>query len=185
MKLPYIFATAVMLASFNANGAGNEEAMAGESRMAVKEFFGSLKGELVGAMKAGGPVNAIKTCNLKAPEIAHMISNKKGWDVARTSLKLRNPNNAPDAWEKRVLEYFDKRAAAGDDTAKLEFYQVVDGNFRYMKAIPTAQKPCLACHGGKVDAKVDAALQDLYPDDKARGYKAGDIRGAFTITRKM
>ena len=185
MKLAYIFATAAVLVSFNANGAGNEEAMAGESRMAVKEFFGALKGELEGAMKAGGPVNAINTCNLKAPEIAHMVSAKKGWDVARTSLKLRNPSNAPDAWETRVLEYFDKRAAAGDDKAKMEFYQVVDGNFRYMKAIPTAEKPCLMCHGEKVDPKVEASLKDLYPDDKARGYKAGDIRGAFTITRPM
>jgi len=185
MKLAYIIATAAVLVSFNANGASNEDAMAGESRMAVKEFFGALKGELVGAIKAGGPVNAIKTCNLKAPEIAHMISAKKGWDVARTSLKLRNPGNAPDAWEKRVLEYFDKRAAAGDDVTKMEFYQVVNGDFRYMKAIPTAQKPCLACHGGKIDPKVEAALKELYPNDSARGYKAGDIRGAFTITRKM
>lgn len=185
MKISYIIATAVMLVSFNANSAGNEDTMAVESRMAVKEFFGALKGELVGAMETGGPVNAINACNTKAPEIAHTISDKNGWDVARTSLKLRNPVNAPDDWEKRVLEYFDKRAAAGDNLDTLEFYQVVDGNFRYMKAIPTAEKPCLACHGSKIDPKVEEALSGLYPDDKARGYKAGDIRGAFTITRKM
>ena len=185
MKLTYIIAATALLVSFNAEAAGDPSARAGESRMAVKEFFGALKGELVGAMKAGGPVNAIETCNLKAPAIASMISEKKGWRVARTSLKLRNPSNAPDAWETRVLKYFDKRKAAGDDPTKMEVYQVVDGTFRYMKAIPTAAEPCLACHGGKVPPKVEEALKDLYPDDKARGYKAGDIRGAFTISQPM
>ncbi|MCK5167768.1 MAG: DUF3365 domain-containing protein [Rhodospirillaceae bacterium] len=185
MKLAYIIAATALLVSVNAEAAGDPAARAGESRVAVKEFFGALKGELVAAIKAGGPVNAIKTCNIEAPAIAASISEKKGWRVARTSLKLRNQSNAPDAWETRVLKYFDKRKVAGDDPTKMEVYQVVDGTFRYMKAIPTAAKPCLACHGEKVPPKVEEALKALYPDDKARGYKAGDIRGAFTISQPM
>ena len=185
MKLTYIIAATAMLVSFNAQAANDVAAMAGESRVAVKEFFGALKGDLVSAIKAGGPVNAIETCNLRAPAISAAISEKKGWRVARTSLKLRNQSNAPDAWETRVLKYFDKRKVAGDDPTKMEVYQVVDGTFRYMKAIPTAAKPCLACHGEKVPPKVEEALKALYPNDKARGYKAGDVRGAFTISQPM
>ncbi|MBT6406447.1 MAG: DUF3365 domain-containing protein, partial [Rhodospirillaceae bacterium] len=41
---------------------------------------------------------------------------------------------------------------------------------------------CLACHGAKIPAAVEEALKADYPNDKARGYKAGDIRGAFTIS---
>lgn len=184
------FAIAVMAAtSASAGTDAAVEKMTAESRATVKQFFGMLKGELVGALKSGGPVKAISSCNLKAPDIAHKISEKKGWQVGRTSLKLRNPGNAPDAWEKAVLEKFDARKAAGEDPKKMEYSEVVTANghktFRYMKAIPTAPKPCLACHGGKIDDKVAKSLASLYPDDQARGYKAGDIRGAFTISAPM
>ncbi|MCW8888513.1 MAG: DUF3365 domain-containing protein, partial [Gammaproteobacteria bacterium] len=57
--------------------------------------------------------------------------------------------------------------------------------FRMMKAIPTAQKPCLMCHAGTIKPPVEAKLKSLYPDDKARGYKAGDIRGAFTLKKAL
>ena len=125
----------------------------------------------------------------KAPGISEKISAKRGWTVARTSLKTRNPDNAPDAWERAVLEKFEERKAAGEKPKKMAFAEVVemDGKrvFRFMKAIPTAEKPCLMCHGGKLKPEVEAKLDELYPEDKARGYKAGDIRGAFTITQPM
>jgi hypothetical protein len=53
-----------------------------------------------------------------------------------------------------------------------------------MKAIPTG-KVCLKCHGEKIDPDVEASLKQNYPRDKARGFKEGDIRGAFTITQPM
>ena len=168
---------------------GSPEQRAIESRAAVKQFFGQLKGQLVAGIKAGGPAHAIGVCNEQAPAIAGKVSSSKGWKVARTSLKVRNPSNAPDAWERAVLMKFDARKAAGEDPAKMEHYEVVEMGgkkaFRYMKAIPTAAKPCLACHGEKVPPAVEQKLAELYPDDKARGYKAGDIRGAFTITQPM
>lgn len=160
------------------------------SRAVIKQFFGTLKGELVGALKAGGPVNAIGVCSVKAPDIADVHSTAKGWSVGRTSLKLRNPANAPDAWETKILKDFEDRKAKGEDITKMEYAEIVQGSggkkeFRYMKAIPTAAKPCLACHGGKISPQVAAKLDELYPEDKARGYSAGDIRGAFTIRQPM
>jgi hypothetical protein len=160
-----------------------------ESRAVIKQFFGELKGQLVAALKSGGPGKAIPVCKDVAPAIAKKHSKAKGWDVARTSLKLRNPNNAPDAWEQGVLEQFEARKAAGEDPKKMEFYEVVeqDGKqvFRYMKAIPTAEKPCLMCHGENIKPEITQILDEQYPEDQARGYKAGDIRGAFTITQPM
>jgi hypothetical protein len=187
-----IIALGLLLAvplTLSANGDGDLEKRAQASRAVIKGFFGELKGQLVSGIKKGGPVEAIKVCNTTAPAIAKKFSDQKGWRVARTSLKLRNPANAPDAWEKAVLEQFEARKAAGEDPKKMEFYEVVevDGkqSFRYMKAIPTAEKPCLVCHGGNIKPEVAAALDEKYPNDQARGYKAGDIRGAFTITQPM
>lgn len=160
------------------------------SRATVKEFAGTLQGELQAAMKAGGPVHALGVCREKAPAIAADISKAKGWRVVRTSLKTRNAKNAPDAWETKVLQDFEKRKAAGEDPAKLEHAEMVmhggKHEFRYMKAIVIAEgAPCLACHGGKIAPDVAAKLQTLYPDDKATGYKTGDVRGAFSISQPM
>lgn len=164
------------------------EPHAAESRAVAKQFMQSLKGELQAAMQAGGPVIAIAVCHEKAPEIAEALSAEKGWQVGRTSLKLRNPGNAPDAWEEKALKQFETRKVGGEDPKSLEYFEIVktkDGKvFRYMKAIPTAEV-CLACHGENVAAPVAEKLQLLYPEDKATGYKAGDIRGAFTITQPM
>ncbi len=160
-----------------------------KSKTVIKEFFGELKGQLVGALKSGGPDNAISVCNKVAPEIAKKISAKHGLEIARTSLKTRNSNNKPDAWEEKVLKSFEARKAAGEDPQKIAYSEVVNEGgkkvFRFMKAIPTAKKPCLMCHGTNIKPELITKLDSLYPGDMARGYKAGDIRGAFTIKQPM
>ena len=159
-----------------------------EARGLVKQYFSALKTELQGGMKEGGPVNAIGLCNIEAPAIAARVSEQSEWDVGRTSLKLRNPANAPDAWEKGVLDSFESRKAAGEDVKKMEATAVVDEDgkrvFRYMKAIPTAEL-CLLCHGAQVPADVEVKLSELYPGDQARGFAVGDIRGAFTLKKDL
>ncbi len=162
--------------------------LAAEARSQVKPFMMALKGELQKAMKAGGPVNAISVCNEKAPQIAARLSQRSGWELARTSLKVRNPDNAPDAWERKVLERFEQEKAAGADVKKLEYYELVDQDgkkvFRYMKAIPTGGI-CLECHGPQLKPEVAARLDQLYPHDQARGFEPGDIRGAFTFLKVL
>ena len=69
--------------------------------------------------------------------------------------------------------------------AYFEEVKTEQGNsFRFMKAIPTGQV-CLDCHGDKIDPKVATKLITTYPEDKAIGFKLGDIRGAFTITQPI
>ena len=168
--------------------AADMDALKGEAVGVVKSFGGPLKQALGGAMKDGGPVNAIGVCNEKAPAIAASAAKASGWEVGRTSLKLRNPNNEPDAWEMKVLKQFEERKAAGENPDAIAFGEVVemDGKkqFRFMKAIGTADV-CLNCHGATVKPEVAAKLDGLYPDDKARGYSKGDIRGAFTLKKNL
>ncbi len=171
-----------------ASGANNEEQLVQESRAAVKKLFKSLSGTLIGAMKAGGPTQAIPACNINAQPLTEAISHEIGYEIGRTSLRLRNPANAPDAWEMKVLDQFEARKAAGEDLMKMEYHEVVEegGNrqFRYMKAIP-AGKPCMTCHGDKVAPEVLKTIRHLYPLDQATGFRPGDLRGAFTITRDL
>jgi hypothetical protein len=168
--------------------AGEYDERVADSRATVKEFMQSLKGELQKGMQEGGPVNAIGVCNRTARGIANTYSARNGWSVGRTSLKVRSPDNVPDAWEEAVLLKFDQRRQDGEDPAGIEHHEAVEHEgkkvFRYMKAIPTAEL-CVVCHGSDIDPLVDAQLQKLYPEDQARGYKPGDIRGAFTIIQPL
>ena len=168
-----------------------------ESRKVIKEFAGKLKKELVQAMEEGGPVNAIKVCNIEAPGIAAGLSDKYQWRIGRTSLKTRNSNNNPDDWELDVLQQFEQLLKESGDEAqgsdrvararmaeatikKLEYAEETEDGFRYMKAIPT-QPLCLTCHGDNIQEPLKQTLSELYPEDKATGFKVGDLRGAFSI----
>ena len=183
MKYQAILATAVLIST--SAWATQPDPLVMESRMAIKAFAGELKGELQSAMKAGGPVNAIGVCHTRAPEIAEAINSKGKLNISRVSLKNRNTGNAPDAWQKAVLEEFESRITKGETADKIDHAATVNTangkEFRYMKAIPTGDI-CLACHGGNISDDVKAKLDKLYPDDKARGFNKGNIRGAFYVS---
>lgn len=158
-----------------------------QSREVAKELGQALSAEMMQAMQDDGPVGAIEVCSLQAPELAGALSRESGWEIHRTSLKARNLT--PDEWEAGVLAEFDRRAAAGEDPKGLEFAEVVHGEdgkaqFRYMKAIPTSAK-CLMCHGETIAKPLEQKIASLYPNDQARGFKVGDIRGAFSVTQPI
>ncbi|MBK1644627.1 glutamate synthase [Thiocapsa imhoffii] len=180
--LTTILATGVVSAEAPANP------HAEEAKVIVQEFATTLQGELQGAMQAGGPTNAIAVCQERAPAIAAELSERTGWQVARTSLKPRNPNHVPDAWEEQVLVEFDARRAAGEDVQPMAFAEVVetpDGEtFRFMKAIPTAEV-CILCHGSDLTPELVEAIDERYPEDMARGYSLGDVRGAFSLSKPL
>jgi hypothetical protein len=137
-----------------------------------------------------GPEGAILVCRDKAPEMAKAASEASGWNIRRVSLKNRNPRAVPDAWERAALEDFDRRAASGEAPATLEKAEILTENgkqwYRYMRALPT-QPLCLNCHGlpEQLTPAVKEKLKALYPDDKATGYRPGEIRGAMTIRKPV
>jgi hypothetical protein len=190
MKKSLIYAALFFSVPFQASAETDQ--YTAEAKKITAAFFEELKGELGKGMKAGGPVAAIGVCNNLAPAIAMKYSQDSGWDVGRTSLKLRNPDNAPDAWETKVLQQFEDLRARGEAPDALVYTETVeqDGDryFRFMKGIvmpPLEKMPCLMCHGENIDPKTAAMLNELYPEDKAVGYKAGQVRGAFTLRKKL
>jgi len=185
--LKKIIITAVLAVLPITAQAADSNALQGEAVSVMKGFGGALKNELVTAIKKDGPIHAVGACNEKAPGIAKAKS-VEGWSVGRTSLKLRNAENRPDEWEMKVLQSFEERKKQGENPDKIAFGEVVeqDGKkvYRFMKAIPTAEI-CLKCHGNRIEPDVAAKLDGLYPGDKARGFKPGDIRGAFTLSKGL
>jgi len=159
-----------------------------ESRGIAMKMPPKLLEMLQAEIKKSGLAEAIGVCREKAPQMANKLSEQTGWAIRRVSLKNRNPKAVPDAWEKAVLEDFERKVAAGEKPAALEKGEItIEGDkkyYRYMKALPT-QDLCLNCHGtpDRFDASVQAKLKELYPDDKAVGYQTEQIRGAITIKK--
>lgn len=155
-----------------------------EARQKSVQLGSRLLDALREALAARGPTGGVEVCNIRAPEIAGRLSDDR-FDVGRTALRVRNPNNAPNEWEKSVLERFERSMTQGADPAGLEEWHVessADGRVgRYMKAIPTGPQ-CVLCHGENIAADLRETIQRLYPEDRATGFAPGELRGAFSVT---
>lgn len=166
---------------------GPPPAWVAEARDAAKALGSQLAAELESAISNHGPLAAVDVCNLRAPAIAAAVSGAHR-SVGRTAIRVRNPANAPDDWERSILERFEDRLARGASPAGLETWRVdtADGvrTGRFMKAIPLAPK-CVICHGDTIAPKLEARIRRLYPEDEATGFAPGDLRGAFSVTLEL
>jgi hypothetical protein len=182
--LMFAFAAALAPAAM---AAGDADPQA-EAKAAIAAFGTALKTELMAAMQSGGALNAIEVCSERAPAIAQSVSLEKGMHLSRVSLRNRNPGNAPNDWQAAVLRDFEARLEAGEAVESLSWKDVSDRGgqqeFRLMKAIPTAPL-CLQCHGEAIAPPVAEKIAELYPEDKATGFREGDIRGAFVVTKLL
>ena len=88
--------------------------------------------------------------------ISDIASKRDGFSLKITSNKLINKNNAPDAYEKSILDRF-------DENPEVPYYWNINNNtFRFVGALKT-EPDCLKCHS-------------------FQGYKVGDVRGGISIT---
>lgn len=189
-----IFFLAATLWSCNQNGVSiseptNEELIEiiPEANKITTELLGSLKGELKKAIKEGGFENAIEVCNLKAIPITETIekASKDNIQIKRTTFKYRNPTNAPDEIEKSALEHFqnllDKNESLPDYYIQKVTNEEVVQYYYYKPLI--IENVCLGCHGApeNMDTRLLSQLSQLYPEDKAMGYKEGDFRGLISV----
>ena len=176
---------AYAFAAFDTKASAGEENFAiasfeEKAEEAIMVFQKALKGELMGAMQKGGPKAAVEICNEKAPQIAEKVGLEENVTISRTSLKVRNPDNLPSEWEKEILEDFEKRKSGGEALNAMSAYEYDGDVFAYMKPIPMMGM-CAACHGTNVSKPLYEHISKFYPNDKAIGFKPGDIRGAFVV----
>ena len=154
-----------------------------EAKSLSQDFAKTLKGELRSAIAKGGLPQGIEICHQRAGEIARELS-VDGWQLGRTALNARNHANQPDTWEKQVMERFIRRHEQGENLIGMRETLIDGGYFRYVQAIPT-KGMCLSCHGETLSPEVRKTIQGLYPNDQATGFKLGELRGAFTLTKSL
>jgi hypothetical protein len=139
---------------------------------AVLPFKKRLQQELSKAL-AQGPEHAIDVCRVRAPELAREAGSDL-LEIGRTSHRLRNPANAPREWMKPLLA----EAVAEGIGADARVVRLDSGRIGYVEPI-FVLPPCLACHGEPIAPPVAARLRELYPDDRATGFRVGELRGLF------
>ena len=165
---------ALLVGLSSAAASDHESALLLKSRELTADYATQLKAALQESMTTGGPVEAISVCSELAPALASEISRRSGAKVRRTSVRFRNPGNAPDDWEAQAL-------ATLEHSGDTEVFEITpSGGARYLKAIPMAPV-CVTCHGDALPPAVQERLDDAYPHDRATGFAVGDLRGAFSI----
>lgn len=158
-----------------------------EAEAVMQELRDRMMAEMIKAM-GQGPAEAIGVCRHLAPEIKAELEKRTGWTIRRVSSLPRTAENAPNAEEAAALKTFEVRLMAGQTFPNLRRVDTVakngEANVHVMQAIPTFDA-CLACHGSTIDPAIAKEIKALYPDDKAVGYKAGDLRGAFSLYKPV
>lgn len=127
------------------------------------------------AMKSGGPVHAIEFCNIHAVPLMDTLSREHGARVSRISVDFRNPDNAPNNDERKLL----MEMAQEDKTDTL-----IAASNTYYKTIKIFSTACLKCHGSTdtdIAPKTLTTIRELYPADNAVGYSLGSFRGAWRV----
>ena len=116
------------------------------------------------------------------------LSDAAQIDFSRAALGVRNPADAPDAWERQQMERMSFMLDAGVDPGTMEIAEIIteDGTkvFRWMRPILMTDS-CLACHGEAIDPRVKLLLGQEYSQDEATGYSAGQLGGAYSVRKVL
>ncbi len=155
-----------------------------EGLKAIKMLGGTLKSHLKEALKKDkSGVEAIKFCAGKAMELTNEVNSKlpKNMKVRRVALKYRNEANKPDNIDEKVLKEFEK-ALAKKEQLKPKMVDI-NGTTRVYKPL-IVKKVCLKCHGSNIKPSIAKVIKKHYPNDKAIGFKEGDLRGAIVAEIK-
>lgn len=152
----------------------------------IKMLGGALKGELQTHMKADKTgLSAMGFCTAKADDITNEVNSKlpKYASVRRTALKTRNPNNAADALDQKVMaEYEASIEAKTFLPADIKVLEEGDTT-RVYKPLLT-QGVCLKCHGSDISQEIQDEIKIHYPKDQAIGFKEGSLRGMIVAEIK-
>jgi len=114
--------------------------------------------------------------------VGQVVGRDLGYTVHQVSERYRNPDNAPDPFERRLLERFDANPYLKEDYATVrEGGRLV---LRYMQPF-RAEESCLHCHGRPEDAPAFIRARFPVEKDHAYNYHLGEIIGAVSMRLPM
>ncbi len=186
MKLHNLLLSTLLLSSLSA-AADDNMPVKQEGIKYIKMLGGALKSQLQEKMKEDKTgLTALAFCTSSANDITEEVNRKLPAyaKVRRTSLKVRNDKvNTADATDKKVMEAYSEAIKAGKFTPK-DIKVVEEGDVTRVYKPLVAKAVCLKCHGSDLSPKIAEAIRSAYPNDKATGFKEGDLRGVIVAEIK-
>ncbi|MFO7982713.1 MAG: DUF3365 domain-containing protein [Desulfuromonadales bacterium] len=114
--------------------------------------------------------------------IGALVAEDLDYEIRQISKRYRNPKNAPDPFESRVLDRFQENPYQEEHHGITE----INGEpvFRYLQSF-TVEESCLECHGDP--ERAPDYIKKLFPEesDQAYYYKIGEVIGAASVTIPM
>jgi uncharacterized membrane protein YfcA len=153
------------------------------AREAAQDAFTRLSGELATAIAAGGPTAAIPICAEKAQPLVADVASARKIQMLRLTDRPRRTNQRAQGPDLATIESF--RASIQNGTPPNPAVEnLPNGSSVVRLPILISQPLCLQCHGtgDDISAETRTAIQALYPNDQATGYKMNDLRGIWQIT---
>ena len=144
--------------------------------------FVIMVNQLQQALAKGGVPNAIQYCNLTAMPLVDSLARVNQATIRRTSLKTRNIKNTPTDFEKTQLDKYHQQKINGIPI-QAEVVPIKQNRIAFFAPI-LVNSFCLQCHGQpgtQIKPENYQLIQQYYPEDKAVGYKNGDLRGMWSV----
>lgn len=143
-----------------------------------------LMANLHKAVDEDGFLGALEFCNVNASPIVKELSDNYGVSIRRTSTRARNQANQPTEEEFQILDAYQYNAENGIENEPN--IQKIEGEdlLLYSKAIVISTEFCLSCHGNPgndIEVGVLSKIDSIYPNDLARGFDVGDLRGMWSL----
>ncbi len=162
--------------------------MRGVGDRTIDKIGGMMLTEVKRVIATKGLEEAVEVMHLRTMELPKPVPGKPQITaIRRTSLRLRNPMNAPDAADQAALVYILNELKDGNTPPRILMQKVeFPGQpVEYRVYKPIAVMPdCLLCHGS-VDSQQPAVHDSLvrqFPEDKAVDYQAYDWRGVIRVS---
>jgi hypothetical protein len=176
-----------LFAQYDANEAPYNVALQ-KANHALHELHSMIRGNMKAEKQKGDILSTAQFCANKSYANIEELNQEleEGISIKRVSLANRNPKSYPEEDEKKVLEAFTLLA----DSLSYLPHEIVqlkeDGVYKIYFPSVMSSKNCKACHGvqDQTNLEVQQFMKKRYPNDKAFGFKTGQVRGAVIVTVK-
>lgn len=146
------------------------------STKVLKGFMKTFKPTLKAVLKDMSAPDAIEMCTHNQSVNNYSKTLPEGITLRRITSKARNEGHIAknDLEAKTLIEM--------DSLKKPIIKKVSNNHFQFYKPL-IVKEACLKCHGSieQIGENSLGLIKKSYPNDKATGYKVGDVRGVFLV----
>lgn len=147
----------------------------------TKEVLGM---NLLTAISQRGAGGAVDFCSTRALHLTDSMGKVLGAGIRRVSEKNRNPVNQADSTELDYIRQVQKAISKGE-SFKPALSETATGYRAYYPIL--TDKLCLQCHGDlktEIKPATYTRIRELYPADKAIGFRLNELRGIWVVDMK-